>query len=150
MAEDAPPLSTEVPGEPFIQVTPNYGRMSTRDEDHQAVSGSRVRVVGRSFEANTPTGIFEVEFTMPYRLTSATERGVQIHQIEARQTFRLARPVPSEALLVTIARMIETIFMGMMATVFGNRRHQTANHYVCGGTANDIAVYLVFYLPLGY
>ncbi len=56
---------------------------------------------------------------LPYRLVPPSATGVQMHRVEVRQVSQVGGPIPSDPLKLTIARMIETIFMGMMATLFG-------------------------------
>jgi phosphonate transport system permease protein len=48
-----------------------------------------------------------------------TAVGPQSNQVQARQLASLGNLKASEPLLLTIERMLETIFMGMMATLFG-------------------------------
>ena len=121
--------------------------MSSQDENYQPVPGTRITLTGSGFAPNAKTeiwwndplgnefrpredgdymifetdetGAFEAEMTMPYRLAPPSADGPFIHTIEARQVSRVGGPQPSEALKLTIGRMIETIFMGMMATIFG-------------------------------
>jgi len=147
--EGAAPVRPEpVEGDPYLLVEPNVGRMSSQDENYKPVPGTRITVTGTGFAPNTETeiwwedplgnefrpreegeylifdtdadGSFRFEMTMPYRLTppSAGDESF-IHTIEARQISRVGGPKPSEALRLTVGRMIETIFMGMMATFFG-------------------------------
>jgi len=144
----APVRAPEVPGEPYLRSDPNIGQMSTRNEDNELVAGTRITLTGKNFAPNTETeiwwkdplgneyrpreageyliviadseGSFAVEMTMPYQLIppSAEEKAFE-NIVEARQIFRVGRPKASEALRLTMARMVETIFMGMMATAFG-------------------------------
>ena len=145
---EAPPQPQDNGETPFIMSEPNIGRMSTRDADNNLVAGTRITLTGRNFEPNTETeiwwtdplgntyrpreggeymivetdseGAFRVEMTMPYQLVPPSAEGEAFeHTIEARQVFRVGPPKASDALRMTIARMIETIFMGMMATAFG-------------------------------
>jgi phosphonate transport system permease protein len=143
----APVREPEVPGKPYLYIEPNIGRMSTRDAANQLVPGTRLKLSGRNFTPNTDTeiwwkdpvgnlyrpreagayllvvtddsGSFSLDMTMPYQLAPADAVGPFTHTVEARQVFRVGPPKPSDALKLTIARMVETIFMGMMATVFG-------------------------------
>lgn len=144
----APAQPEPVEGEPFIMSEPNIGRMSTRDANNQLVAGTRITLTGRYFEPNTETeiwwtdplgnnyrpreageyliietdenGAFQIEMTMPYQLVPPSAEGdAYEHTVEARQVFQTGPPKASEALRLTIARMLETIFMGMMATAFG-------------------------------
>ena len=141
---EAPDPSDE---EPWISVEPRVGTLSYQDENFQAQPGTEVTVRGENFEPevvtqiwwNDPTGnefrprqddeyistetdgegSFEISFNMPFRISPESESDDGIHTIEARQRFRSGGPRPSEALIVVTQRMIETIFMGMMATLFG-------------------------------
>jgi phosphonate transport system permease protein len=65
-------------------------------------------------------GEFEVDFSMPYRLVppSAGE-GQQDWTIVARQVETVGAAGASEELNLAVEKMIETIFIGMMATAFG-------------------------------
>jgi phosphonate transport system permease protein len=64
-------------------------------------------------------GTFELDLVMPYRLIPPSSAAVQTHEVQARQVADLGELKASEPLLLTIERMVETIFMGMMATLFG-------------------------------
>jgi phosphonate transport system permease protein len=65
-------------------------------------------------------GSFEIKITMPYRLIppSAGE-GAQRWTVSARQVIAVGDPEASEELELVVEKMIETIFIGMMATAFG-------------------------------
>ena len=143
----APERPEPVSGEPYLLVEPNVGEMSTQDENFSPVPGTRITLTGTGFEPNTETeiwwedpvgnefrpreageyiilqtdedGSFQTEMTMPYRLTPPSAEGPFIHTVEARQISTVGPPRPSEALQLTVGRMVETIFMGMMATIFG-------------------------------
>lgn len=132
---------------PYIISDPNLGELSQRDENNDMILGTRISVTGGGFEPNTKTeiwwedpignefrpreageyiiittdkeGAFQFEMNMPYQLTPPSAEGPFIHTLEARQVTPVGGLKPSEALNLTVARMIETIFMGMMATVFG-------------------------------
>ncbi|MFW5801314.1 MAG: phosphonate ABC transporter, permease protein PhnE [Spirochaeta sp.] len=146
--EGAPPERAEPKqDEPYLLIEPNTGRMSSQDENFRPVTGTRITVTGTNFEPNTETeiwwrdplgnqfrpredgqylifqtddeGSFQFEMTMPYRMGSPSAEGPFLHTVEARQVSRVGLPKASEALKLTINRMIETIFMGMMATFFG-------------------------------
>jgi len=146
-SENAPPIPVEIPGEPYIFVEPNYGLLSTRDSDNNLVPGTKIVVTGRGYKPDTFTeiwwkdtagnefrpreggkylsvitdsdGAFTLEMTMPYRLVPPSATGIMLHRIDVKQLSRVGGPKPSDALKLTIGRMIETIFMGMMATFFG-------------------------------
>ena len=145
--ENAPPAPVEIEGEPYISVEPNFGTLSTRDSDNNLVPGTKITVAGKGFKPDTFTeiwwkdtvgnefrprergmylsvitdanGAFTLEMTMPYRLVPPSAEGEQLHRLDAKQLSRAGGPKASDALKLTIGRMIETIFMGMMATFFG-------------------------------
>jgi phosphonate transport system permease protein len=113
----------------------------------KTIPGTTLTVVGRGYEPNTETelwwvdpignafrmrkggeyivfqtdeeGTFEIEVDMPYRLIPPSSVGRQVHRIEARQTAKVGDLKPSPALLHNIEKMVETIVLGMMATLFG-------------------------------
>jgi phosphonate transport system permease protein len=142
-----PPPPEEVPGEPYVRAEPRCGDLSVFDASNNVVAGTLMTVTGRGFAPNTETqiwwvdpigndfqmrqsgryvtvttddeGAFQVELNMPYRLLPPSAEGLQIHRVEARQISEVGGLQPAEPLLLTISRMIETIFMGMMATLFG-------------------------------
>ncbi|NBB91254.1 MAG: phosphonate ABC transporter, permease protein PhnE, partial [Spirochaetes bacterium] len=117
------------------------------DTEGKIIPGTELELEGRNFEPNTETkiwwvdnignefqlrmsgeyvtvmtddeGAFEIDVTMPYRVVPPSSSGAQIHRVEARQVSETGPPLPSQPLRLTIGRMIETIFMGMMATMFG-------------------------------
>ena len=93
----APERAPQVDGEPYLLIEPNVGRMSSQDENFRPVEGTRITLTGTGLEPNTETevwwedpvgnefrprsdgeyiilqtdetGAFQVEMTMPYRLT---------------------------------------------------------------------------------
>lgn len=135
------------PGEPYLKSDPTCGELSRLDENNNVIKGTVLTIEGGNFEPNSEAqiwwvdslgnefrprqegqyvsvttdseGSFKLELVMPYRLTPPSARGRQIHKVEARQVERVGGPIPAEPLRLTISRMIETIFMGMMATIFG-------------------------------
>jgi phosphonate transport system permease protein len=141
----APPV--EVPGQPYIIADPTCGDLSELDENNQVVPGTILHLRGWGFEPNTDTqiwwadplgnefrvrqageyvhfltddeGAFELDIIMPYRLIPPSAAGRQMHQVQARQSSEVGGLMPSEPLRLTIERMVETIFLGLMATLFG-------------------------------
>jgi phosphonate transport system permease protein len=135
------------PEEPRIEVDPLVGELSQIDEQGKVVPGTTLSIEGYNFRPNARTeiwwidpignefrprqdgeyvatttdenGYFQFDLVMPYRLVPPSASGPQIHTVEARQVKETGPPLPSEPLRLTIGRMIETIFMGMMATIFG-------------------------------
>jgi len=146
-SDTPPPPPVETAGQPYIVADPTCGELSDLDEDNQIVPGTDLSLVGRGFEPNTPaeirwsdpignefqirqdgeylsvmtddTGAFELNVTMPYRLMPPSARGTQEHEIEARQVSEIGPLIPSDPLKLSVERMVETIFLGMMATAFG-------------------------------
>jgi phosphonate transport system permease protein len=141
----APPV--EVPGQPYIIADPTCGNLSELDENNQVVLGTTLHLRGWGFEPNTDTqiwwkdplgnefrvrqageyihfltdgeGTFDLDVIMPYRLIPPSAVGRQMHEVEARQSSEVGGLMPSEPLRLTIERMVETIFLGLMATLFG-------------------------------
>jgi phosphonate transport system permease protein len=143
-----PPIrEKEEEGKPYLNSEPNWGELSQQDENYNMIPGTRITVRGSGFEPNRETeiwwtdpignefrprekgnylilttdkeGKFQFEMTMPYQLTPPSAEGPFIHTLEARQITPVGSLKPSSALIQTVDRMIETIFMGMMATIFG-------------------------------
>ncbi|HEY72343.1 MAG TPA: phosphonate ABC transporter, permease protein PhnE [Thermoflexia bacterium] len=145
--EPPPPPPEEIPGQPYVVADPTCGDLATRDENFDEVPGTTLNLVGRGFAPNTKTeiwwadpignefrmrkegeyivlqtddeGAFQIEITMPYRLMPPSSEGRQIHWVGARQTSTVGSLKPSTALLHNIEKMVETIVLGMMATLFG-------------------------------
>jgi phosphonate transport system permease protein len=147
--DDEPPPEPpeEVPGEPYVMADPTCGELSELTAEGGRVAGTVLAVTGRGFQPNTATeiwwvdptgqafqirqegeyltvvtddqGAFQIDVIMPYRLVPPSAEGRLIHQVEARQVASVGEAMPSQELLNNIEKMIETIFLGMMATVFG-------------------------------
>jgi phosphonate transport system permease protein len=137
----APPA--EVPGEPYVQVQPTCGTLSTAREP-----GTLLTLTGSDFKPNTKTviwwrdplgaefrvwqqgeyvqtvtddqGNFEIQFRMPIiEIPPSAGEGPFIHRVMARQQVASGPAMPSVELRLAVERMAETIFMGLMATLFG-------------------------------
>jgi phosphonate transport system permease protein len=145
--EPPPPPPEEVPGQPYVVADPTCGDLSAQDEKLETVDGTMLTVVGRGFIPNTETqiwwadpignafrvrregeyivfqtddqGAFQIQVVMPYRLIPPSSVGRQIHRVEARQISEVGNLTPSDVLLHNIEKMVETIVLGMMATIFG-------------------------------
>ncbi len=145
--DELPPVPIEEPGKPYLKVEPRCGELSRMDKNNQVIKGSTVTLTGRGFAPNTETqiwwkdslgnefrprqegkyvtlktdqnGAFTFKLVMPYRLIPPSAAGPQYHRVEARQISALGRLKINDPLKLTISRMAETIFMGMMATFFG-------------------------------
>jgi len=144
--DSPPPPSEQVAGEPQLLASPTCGDLSRYGEKNEAVPGTEIKLVGRGLEADKDTeiwwvdplgndfqvrqageyvtvktdseGKFEFDLIMPYSLLPSSSEGPQLHRVEARQITVVGR-VMSEAMSEISRRMVETIFMGMMATIFG-------------------------------
>ncbi len=142
--DDNPPaLPEEVSGEPYIKVDPTCGTLSETGNP-----GTSLHIIGRGFNPNEQTvfwwtdplggefriwregeylqvttdanGAFETEITMPIIvIPPSAGTGPHMHTLKARQTTSTGAYKPSEELKLAIERMIETIFLGLMATFFG-------------------------------
>jgi phosphonate transport system permease protein len=125
----------------------NFSVQETRDNELRTVPGTLLTLVGRGFAPNTETqiwwvdplanefrirqegeyvslmtdneGAFEIEINIPYVLIPPSAEGRIIHWVEARQTSEIGGLKPSDVLLRNIEKMVETIVLGMMATLFG-------------------------------
>jgi phosphonate transport system permease protein len=147
-SDNPPPPPEEVAGQPYVVAEPTCGELSYQDESYKMVEGTPLTLRGRGFDPNTETliwwkdsmgnefrvrqegeylktvtdgeGAFELRVIMPYRLIppSAAE-GPMIHQIQARQVSKVGRLMPSQELKLAIKKMVETIFLGLIATLFG-------------------------------
>lgn len=142
---DTPPQPPEEEeGQPYIITEPTCGLLS----EQNGPTGTRLRVRGKNFKPNqevsirwedpigsefrqrqegeyvTPItddqGTFEVEIIMPYRLLppSATA-DFYIWKLKAVQVASLGAPEASVELKLAVEKIVETIFIGMMATFFG-------------------------------
>lgn len=143
----APEVPEEVAGEPYIMADPTCGTLSDLDENNKVIPGSPFHLVGRNFAPETETqiwwndpignefqirqegryvtvmtddeGAFEIDLIMPYRLIPPSAKGLQIHAVMAKQISEVGDLIPSDSLKLCIEKMVETIFMGMMATALG-------------------------------
>ncbi len=141
---DRPPAPPEdIPGQPYIVVEPTCGVLSGTDKP-----GTTLTIKGRGFAPNTQTvfwwedpvgrefriwqkgeylqvqtdgnGTFEKQIAMPIIvIPSSAGAGPFDHVLEARQTTAVGGYKPSGELKLAVERMIETIFLGLMATLFG-------------------------------
>jgi phosphonate transport system permease protein len=142
--EPIPTNPEEVPGEPYISVTPTCGDLSQQS----GTPGTTLTLTGKNFAPNAETeiwwqddmgnefrqrqageyvtlttdanGAFQIDIIMPYRVIPPSEtREFALWELQARQIAGFGEARPSEELLLSIEKMIETIFLGMMSTFFG-------------------------------
>jgi phosphonate transport system permease protein len=84
------------------------------NEFRQRQSGEYVKVMP---DAN---GDFEIKVIMPYRLIPPVAgEGPKIWEVQGRQVQSVGKAQLSEELTLSVEKMIETIIIGMMATLFG-------------------------------
>lgn len=143
-SENPPAVPDEVEGEPHIAAHPSCGIASQQD----GTLGTIVTIRGSGYEPGieaevwwedalgnpfrqrlegrtltiTPgdDGRFELDAPIPYRLIPPSAAGLpQMWIVQVRQIVASGPLHASSELLVAIERMIETIFLGMMATIFG-------------------------------
>lgn len=91
-----------------------WWRTPTGAEFRQKQAGEYVRPIPDD------DGYFEVTINWPYAILGATfESSVTEWEIEGRQLISVGEWEFSEELTMAVEKMIETIFIGMMATFFG-------------------------------
>jgi phosphonate transport system permease protein len=142
---DSPPAENVVSGdEPTLISTPTCGNLRTQEgeagtmlhlEGYNFTPGVEVEImwedpIGGEFRQRQEgeyvkaipdeNGFFEVDIEMPYRLLppSATDP-TYIWQVFGRQTADVGNAMLSSDFKLVVEKMIETIFIGMMATFFG-------------------------------
>lgn len=142
-----PPPEPVVEGEPHLVADPSTGELSRMDDTNTIIPGTTIAVTGTGFRPGITVelwwrdplrnafqlraagnyvtvvpdadGAFSVQAVMPYSLGPVDESGGGLHLVEARQTVARAAARASEPLRLVVQRMVETIVMGMMATLFG-------------------------------
>lgn len=131
-------------GEPYLVTTPTCGDTSLQD----GTPGTELKVSGGGFQPGesielwwkdpinnefrqrqageyvvlpaNARGEFTIDIIMPYRLfPPSAGDGPKIWELQARQVVSLGAAQPSTELKLAIEKMIETIFIGMIATFFG-------------------------------
>lgn len=142
--DEAFPSSEPLEDEPFMLVTPTCGSPS---ESGDAL-GTEFVIHGENFNPEEGVeiwwkdpinnefrhrkegqyliiqpkadGSFTEAIIMPYRLLPPVAgEGPKVWQIQARQLLIVGKPRASQELKLAIEKMIETIIIGMMATLFG-------------------------------
>jgi phosphonate transport system permease protein len=142
---DNPPAPSEVhPSEAYLIATPTCGILSAQQTN---TIGTSLHLVGSNFIPDSEVAIkwadpignefrqrqggeyisivsdsqggFEIDIIMPFRLLPAEMDEHQLWKVFGEQVASLGDPEPSLELKLAIVHMIETIFLGMMATAFG-------------------------------
>jgi len=167
---EAPDFPPEREGVPYLKADPTCGSLSEQDGS----SGSVLTLTGRNFQPNTPVNIlwedpignifrqrqggeyvtvtpdeegsFEIEIIMPYRLLPPSARADnQIWTVRARQVSSVGAPHFSKELTLAVEKIIETIFIGMMATFFGVIFALPISFFAAKNLMSANPVTLVFY-----
>jgi phosphonate transport system permease protein len=146
-AKGGPAPDPIVEGKPHLVSVPRTGDLTTMDDNNMTIPGTTLSLTATGFRPGSPVEIwwvdplgnnfqirksgsyltvmpdekggFSMDIVMPYSLGPSAKGKEEPHRVEARQTVGFAPMKASEPLLLVIQRMVETIFMGMMATLFG-------------------------------
>jgi len=132
-------------GEPYLIADPACGTLA----EQEGAIGTRIHITGGNFEPGgeinfwwedtignvfrqrqegeyvilpaDENGEVDFEINLPYRLLPSDVLADEsmIWEFEGRQVTDYAAPVPSENLKLAMSKLVETIFLGMMATFFG-------------------------------
>jgi phosphonate transport system permease protein len=141
--ESPPPPSSETAVGAWLKATPTCGDLSQED----GTPGTTLSLVGGNLAPNSAaeiiwedpignefrqrqageyvtvqtddSGGFQIDVVMPYRLIPTSAEDGQIWMVKARQLSATGKAQPSEELELAVSKIIETIFLGMMATFFG-------------------------------
>lgn len=143
--EDPPPAQPEmIAGEAYLSATPTCGNLKTQE----GTAGTTLTLQGKNFKPGEPVkilwedpignefrqrqegeyvtatpnsdGIFEIDIEMPYRLLPPNaNQPSYIWLLKAKQLASVGSPISSQELKLAVEKIVETIFIGMMATFFG-------------------------------
>jgi phosphonate transport system permease protein len=146
--DSLPPVPPEIPGTPYIEVSPPCGEMAgpVQPDGTRNPPGTVLRVIGRGFRPNEPVqawweppasaefrpraggsfvlveadakGTFTAEITIPNFNLAGMPSGRS--RLMMRQEREVGTLQPSQNLLLAIDKMAETIFLALMATFFGS------------------------------
>ena len=142
--ENPPPPNPTSDSEPYLRAEPTCGELTQEDgtpgtllhlEGGNFYPESQIQILwqdplrnefrarrGGEYVVFTPNeeGSFTLDIPMPYRLIPTSAAGEALEwRVLARQVVGAGPAHPSEELTLSIQKMIETIFLGMMATFFG-------------------------------
>ncbi len=170
---ELPPVPQREDGEPYISIEPRFGTLGQVDEQYNQVPGTEITVTGSGFTPNTFTeiywvddaatefrprtdgsyvsvttdadGNFQLTMDLPFDDTPSGRTGTIYNEVIARQSFEVGNARFSNELNLILELMLETIFMGMMATIFGIvfsiPVSFLAARNIMGGTKLGLAVY---------
>lgn len=143
-AENPPPPTEPLADEPYLVADPTCGNLSEQD----GTAGTALTLKGYNFNSGTETeiiwedpnkstfrqrqegdyvvvtpneeGEFEVDIIMPYRLLPPSAQDeVMIWRVGAEQVTSVGNARLSVEFKLAVEKIVETIFIGMMATFFG-------------------------------
>ncbi|OQY27330.1 MAG: hypothetical protein B6243_13110 [Anaerolineaceae bacterium 4572_5.2] len=138
------PTTELIEGEPYLSSTPVCGNLTTQD----GVTGTMLAIKGQNFAPGVvvqilwedpignefrqrqdgeyvtiipdANGEFEKDIIMPYRLLPpSAEEDFYIWELKAKQVASTGDAEFSMELKLAVEKIVETIFIGMMATFFG-------------------------------
>ncbi len=143
-SENPPPVNQVIPDQPSLIVFPTCGELSEQDgtpgtllhlQGYNFVPGEEAEImwedaIGNQFRQRQggeyvvvipdDEGSFEIEIIMPYRLLPpSADQPTYIWVVYALQTAQVGSPHLSDDFKLIVEQMIVTIFIGMMATLFG-------------------------------
>jgi phosphonate transport system permease protein len=143
-----PEVPPEIPGTPYIEVSPRCGEMAgpVQPDGTRNPPGTVLHIIGRGFRPNEPVqawweppistefrpragssfvlvesdakGAFTAEVTIPNFNIEGQSSGLST--LKMRQEREVGTLQPSQNLLLAIEKMVETIFLALMATFFGS------------------------------
>jgi phosphonate transport system permease protein len=143
-SDNPPPMSEIIENEPSLAASPTCGELSTLEGQ----TGTELHLEGYNFQPGQvaeirwedpngnifrhreggeyisvipdENGEFELDVVMPYRLLPPSARDpFYIWEVFAVQTSQVGSAQFSSEFILVVEKMIETIFIGMMATFFG-------------------------------
>lgn len=146
--DNAPNPPEEIEGQPYIRIEPTCGEISSAARpDGTRDLGTEITVVGRGFKPGEPAtlwwrpqsiaefrpraggetvvlmpdddGSFRFTFNAPNFTIPSVAVGEITSQVIVRQVESDGALRPSSDLLLALSLMIETIYLGLMATFFG-------------------------------
>ncbi|WP_420642316.1 phosphonate ABC transporter, permease protein PhnE [Candidatus Leptofilum sp.] len=143
-AESPPPPTEPLVDEPYIVASPTCGSLSEQSGElgsiitlngYNLIPGTVAEIIWEDPNLATfrqrqegeyvqvipdDNGEFEVDIIMPYRLLPpSAQDDVLIWRISAQQVTSVGDAQASEELKLSVEKITETIFIGMMATFFG-------------------------------
>jgi phosphonate transport system permease protein len=139
-----PPPSEPSPDQPYLVAEPTCGNLSVQSgeagtvlhlQGHNMQPHEDAQIIWEDPSSATfrqrqegeyvivkpdDNGDFEIDIVMPYRvIPPSAKEGPMIWNVGAEQVVSVGSARPSAELKLSIEKIVETIFIGMMATIFG-------------------------------